>query len=66
MKRVTLPMTEAEFILHTGLAPTDDDLERVNCESAGEVGHSSCGWNHCYNMPNFMVSRHHTPCTCKE
>jgi hypothetical protein len=38
-----------------GNSPIQDDLERCNCKSAGQVGHSDCGWNFTRNYPNFLV-----------
>jgi hypothetical protein len=28
----------------TGRSPEHDDLDRVNCEQAGMLGHLHCGW----------------------
>lgn len=36
-------MTREEFIKITGMAPMNDDLERVNCPKAGQFGHKLCG-----------------------
>ena len=46
-------LTEEEFIERTGRAPEDDDLERVNCELAGQAGHWACGWCDAHNGPQF-------------
>jgi len=46
-------MTAAEFEKVTGVPPVQDDLERVNCDKAGELGHLSCGVCDC-GMPMFM------------
>jgi len=35
--------------------PKDDDLERSNCNKAGQPGHTQCGWNHTLNLPRYMV-----------
>lgn len=48
-------ITAEKFEKCTGHKPVDDDLERVNCPHAGEIGHSQCGWNHKKEMPVFMV-----------
>lgn len=49
-------MTEEEFIQKVGRAPTQDDLERVNCPLAGRIGHQNCGWNFKHNCPMFQRS----------
>ena len=37
-----------EFKEATGFPPANDDLERCNCEFAGEPSHMFCGWcPHC-------------------
>lgn len=38
------PMCEAEFEQVFGRPPQRDDLHRVNCDQAGELGHLQCGW----------------------
>ena len=48
-------ITEEMFIKATKKTPLDDDLERCNCPKAGELGHSSCGWNKERNLPQFYV-----------
>lgn len=48
------PMTAEEFKLATGNLPQNDDLDRVNCQEAGDVGHFGCGWNEMENKPSFM------------
>lgn len=32
-----------QFLRHVGRLPEDDDLDRCNCDKAGQVGHHSCG-----------------------
>lgn len=49
-------ITEEKFAKNVGRAPENDDLERCNCECAGELGHTSCGWNTETDMPAFMGS----------
>lgn len=34
--------------------PVNDDLERVNCEQAGEIGHQQCGMCSVHDKPRFM------------
>jgi len=46
-------ITALYFKLATGRDDTEDDLERVNCPNAGEIGHHNCGWNYKYNCPAF-------------
>ena len=46
-------ITEEHFIRATGEVPVSDDLERANCNLAGEPMHESCGWNHIIDFPNF-------------
>lgn len=66
MNSTLLPMTAETYELILKAAPVGDALERVNCKLAGTLGHSDCGWNYCRNMPNFMTSRHHSDCKCKQ
>lgn len=50
-----LQIITAEFFEQaTGRAPKNDDLERCNCEQAGEMGHQFCGWNYRKNVPSFQ------------
>jgi hypothetical protein len=48
-------VTRQQFINATGRAPLQDDMERCNCELAGEAGHMCCGWNRQKNGPVFEV-----------
>lgn len=36
--------TEQDYWGMTGFDPVQDDLERLNCNKAGEVAHNSCGY----------------------
>lgn len=47
-------ITEKDFELATGHKPEQDDLDRCNCQQAGEGGHFQCGWNPDTNLPAFM------------
>ncbi len=38
----------------TGYSPEYDDLDRVNCDKAGEVGHWTCGWCEEHDKPCFI------------
>ena len=53
-------MTEQEFEAKTGRKPQMDDVDRVNCESAGLLGHWHCGWCEQCDKPRFdcLVWRH--------
>lgn len=47
-------MNANEFREKVGHEPMMDDLERVNCEKAGEIGHWYCGWCDSCDMPRFQ------------
>src|SRR5574343_1589228 len=49
--------TEKDFLDVTGNLPEDDDLARVNCQEAGEIGHECCGICH-HNRPKFLICPH--------
>lgn len=49
-------ITREMYIAATGYEPEQDDLERCNCNKAGEVLHQSCGWDSKRNLPVFMPS----------
>ena len=51
VKEITASMFEAA----TGDKPVNDDLERSNCDKAGQPGHFMCGWCEEENLPMFMV-----------
>jgi hypothetical protein len=44
MMRTLHRITALDFRKATGRAPVLDDLQRANCEHAGEPGHTGCGW----------------------
>ena len=46
-------ITEDYFLEKVGRAPKNDDLERCNCELAGEDGHFMCGWCNLCDLPRF-------------
>jgi len=50
-----MKITRKKFVEATGREPIQDDLERSNCNLAGQIGHSCCGWNIRYNKPQFDV-----------
>ena len=37
-------ITSEQFKQATGREPEYDDMERVNCADAGQIGHYACGW----------------------
>jgi hypothetical protein len=49
-----MKMTAEEYTKKVGTRPEQDDLSRVNCEHAGKLGHSSCGWCERHDNPRFM------------
>jgi hypothetical protein len=48
------PMTEAQYKQRFGRHPVMDDLDRINCREAGQLGHSACGLCS-HGMAKFMV-----------
>lgn len=51
-------MTASEFEAMTGRPSENDDLERVNCQHAGTLGHYSCGW--CWHCAKPVYECGHT------
>ena len=49
-------ITAEQFEAATGYAPEHDDLERSNCDKAGQMFHTQCGWDHARNLPEFIAS----------
>lgn len=47
-------MTAKQFEQLTGHAPEQDDLERVNCEEVGFMGHYQCGVCGFCGWPRFI------------
>ena len=47
-------ITRAIFIKAVGVEPHDDDLERCNCNEAGQIGHLMCGWDRKRGKPVFI------------
>jgi hypothetical protein len=47
-------ITQEQFHHTVGRAAINDDLERCNCDKAGETGHISCGWCQDHNRPRFV------------
>jgi hypothetical protein len=52
-------ITAEQFRHATGRDPVGDDLERVNCSKAGDLGHWFCGWDDMANLPRFLSSSQH-------
>ena len=48
-----MTITREKFIEATGREPQHDDLDRVNCDRAGEITHLCCGWDHAANKPRY-------------
>lgn len=48
-----MTITRAAFKKATGFLPEQDDLERCNCDKAGQLGHFMCGWDKARDLPNF-------------
>lgn len=51
-------ITAEQYEAATGHPPEHDDLERSNCDKAGQVGHFACGWDHDRNLPEFIAVAH--------
>jgi hypothetical protein len=47
------PMDSTEYTSVVGSAPEQDDLDRANCASAGQIGHAQCGLCD-HRMPRFL------------
>lgn len=47
-------ITAEQFKAAVGCDPIQDDLERCNCDKAGQFGHSQCGWDTERGMPVFV------------
>lgn len=52
-------ITAEMFKKATGVDPFSDDLGRCNCEKAGQVFHTHCGWDKERNLPNFWPKNPH-------
>lgn len=48
-----MKITAAMFKAATGYEPTQDDLERCNCDKVMQLGHMTCGWC-AHGRPVFM------------
>lgn len=47
-------ITAEQFEAAVGHPPENDDLVRVNCPKAGQLGHFQCGWDVVRGMPVFI------------
>lgn len=47
-------MTAEEFRRIVGRDPEMDDLDRVNCDLVGTVGHQQCGFCQLHHKPRFI------------
>ena len=48
-------MIAREYFMNcVGRAPEGDDLERCNCEHAGNAGHFLCGWCERHEAPRYL------------
>jgi len=45
--------TNIDFKKMTGREPETDDLDRLNCEEAGNPGHRQCGYCRVHDKPRF-------------
>jgi hypothetical protein len=51
-------ITAEQYEAAVGHPPEQDDLERANCDKAGQIGHFTCGWDHERNLPEFIAAAH--------
>lgn len=56
-----MTITEEIFIKATGAKPDNDDLDRCNCQKAGQFGHFSCGWCERCKQPRFSCGHYVVP-----
>lgn len=54
MQSISMKVTAEQFEEILGYPPQHDDLERCNCDNAGQVGHLMCGWCDLCNKPRFI------------
>lgn len=46
--------TAKQFKEMTGHKPSQDDLERLNCDQEGDLGHFHCGYCEEHSKPRFV------------
>jgi len=51
-------ITAEIFAHYVGRPPQNDDLMRANCNLAGQLGHSACGWCGSCQRPRFICNHH--------
>lgn len=51
-------ITREQFVVMTGREPLRDDLDRVNCQLAGQVGHYFCGLCRECQKPRFVCGHY--------
>jgi hypothetical protein len=56
--RKEIMITAEQYEAAVGHPPEQDDLERSNCDKAGQIGHECCGWDHERNLPEFIAVAH--------
>lgn len=49
-----MKFTAQQFEEMTGFPAIEDDLERLNCDQAGEIGHGGCGFCPDHKKPRFV------------
>lgn len=52
----TRPIDADTYTAATGRPPQDDDLDRANCDRAGDLGHLACGWDTTRNIPGYAAA----------
>lgn len=52
----TRPVDADTYTAATGRPPQDDDLDRANCDRAGDFGHITCGWDTTRNIPGYAAA----------
>ena len=53
-------MTPEQYQEKVGRLPEEDELDRVNCLKAGQLGHKNCGWCKFCDKPIFGCECNHT------
>lgn len=56
---MTKKITKEMFEEATNRTPEGDDMERVNCQFAGQLGHLCCGWCDEHNGPQYVCGCGH-------
>lgn len=61
-----MTITREKFIAATGFEPKDDDLERCNCDKAGQPTHTQCGWSHDADLPMYLLPPPNVKCMASD